>query len=91
MIIGIIVFYLIGCILSYGRVYASFYEIEENYIKWFPPTFPNHVMATIWFTTLLSWFGLVAGIAIYKEDKEKYCFKYSSRDLVIKYKEERAK
>lgn len=78
-----IILYILGCILSYGRVNASFYEIEEE----------NNFMCTeaknsIWkyevkapiIMVLLSWIGAFSGFIIYFLQKEKYFLRFKNWD-----------
>lgn len=81
-ILVILVIYIIGCILSYGRHYARMYEIDEDYINTLPPYKDNSF--TLLFS-LFSWVGFIAGIIIYFGDEEKYFLKYSNKPLWDKY------
>lgn len=68
----IIILYLIGCILSYGRFNASMYDIEEKFIEFIPPT-PNYLIVLI--ISLSSWIAFIGGILLYFENNEHYFFK----------------
>lgn len=74
----IIILYIIGCILSYGRLTASTYIIDEEFIKFIPPT-PAYL--TISILSLFSWLAFIAGIFVYFENNEHYFFKWSYKPL----------
>jgi phosphate starvation-inducible membrane PsiE len=74
----IIILYLIGCILSYGRINASMYAIDEEFIKFIPPT-PAYL--TISILSLFSWLMFIAVIFVYFENNEHYFFKWSYKPL----------
>lgn len=77
----IITIYILGCILSYGRVFASFYEIEEKfYIEGVEPSLKGQQEFFI-AVALLSWLGFFSGVSIYFSKGEKYLLKYSLRKL----------
>lgn len=83
-IIYIILIYLLGCILAYGRLYASFYEIDEEYLPTFKPEgMPTEIVLSI----LLSWITFIAGAIIFETNNEKYMFKWSNKDLWKRYNE----
>lgn len=80
-----IITYLFGCALSFGRMTASFYEIEEKYcLSLKPNTSQMKVFAV---ASFLSWFMFLCGIVIYFLRDEKYFFKWSMNDLVKIYKQ----
>lgn len=83
VLVKIILFYLIGCILAYGRSYASFYIIDEKFIDSLPPksTDDNFNIAI----SLFSWVSFITGIFIYFMDNEKYFLKYTNKDLWERY------
>lgn len=80
----VILIYLLGCILAYGRLLGSFYKIEEEFIPFIEPDFTNHkefikTMPTLIIpVTFLSWFGFILGTIIYlSEGNYKYFLKYT--------------
>ncbi len=77
----LLIIYLIGCALSYPRMIASFYEIDERY--------PTLKPANIWFEiiiSMLSWLAVISGIIKYFNSDEKYFWKWSKSDLHKKYR-----
>lgn len=77
----IVLIYTVGCILSYGRVFASFYAVEEKYCtKGIKPSL-KEVRGLLTLITILSWLGFFTGTYIYFLQKEKYFLKYSLRKL----------
>ena len=74
-----IIFYLIGCLLCFGRIKAQFYEIEEKYIFLLPPENPQIIFVI--FHSSFSWIGLLAGVVSKLMKKEKYWFKWSYKPL----------
>jgi len=65
MIILLIIVYLIGCVLSYGRTNAHSWNVI------FIPAF------FVAFVTLLSWMGFVLGVIVKLHDYEsEYWFKW---------------
>lgn len=79
--ITIALIYIVGCILSYGRVFASFYEIEEEYyIKGIKPSL-KEVQLILTLVAIFSWIGFFTGVYIYFLRKEKYFLKYSLRNI----------
>lgn len=79
--ITIALIYIVGCILSYGRVFASFYEIEEKYyIEGIKPSLKEEQFL---FTSvaILSWLGFFSGVCVYFLRGEKYLLKYSLRNI----------
>lgn len=82
IILLIALIYLIGCVLSFGRSVASFYELDENY----PELCPTQ-LGFEYFVTALSWLGFISGVAIYRLNRERYFFKWSKKPLWKKYHE----
>ena len=78
----IITIYLIGCVLTYGRMLASEYEIDEYYIRTIPAN-PNYKFYI--FYSIFSWIGFISGILIYFVDNQKYFLKFSYKDLIDYY------
>lgn len=90
MTILIILFYLIGCVLSYGRMYGALRSIDYDYIKVFYPEDIN--AGYIYIITITSWLGFMIGILYYlanilEGDKEKYFIKFNKKDLIRMYYE----
>lgn len=84
--ITIALIYIAGCILSYGRVFASFYEIEERfYIKGIEPSLKEQQLLFI-IVAIYSWLGFFMGVYMYFLQKEKYLLKYSLRKLKTRNK-----
>lgn len=81
----IIAIYLIGCVLAYGRLYASFYEIDENYISWISPMGIKNFKGFALFQISMSWVTFLSGVLIYFTDDEKYFLKWSNKDLIERY------
>lgn len=82
--IYIILIYLIGCLLSFGRITAKFFEIEERYLRYEPflEWWLNPVQFKVGMKyTLLSWIGLSYGIYQYHILSEWYLFKFSYNAL----------
>jgi len=80
----ILMVYLAGCILAYGRIYASAYEIDREFIRWMKPTGLSLDTPTV-LLVILSWFTFLAGSISYIADKDKYFLKYNNDDLIEKY------
>ena len=76
--------YLIGCILSYTRVMAATYEINEELIK-YTDLEPDYVFILL--ISMFSWFGFMAGAIAYVTNREKYFLKFSHKPLYEKRKE----
>lgn len=79
-IILIILVYLVGAVLAYGRCYAGFYEIDENY-----PMLPPSIDRFAFIPALLSWLGFLVGLVIYVFNSERYFLKFSKKPLVEKF------
>ena len=73
---------MIGCILSYGRVLACEYEIDERSIRTVPAN-PHYKFYI--FCSILSWIGFILGTILYFVDNEKYFLKFSYKDLMDYY------
>lgn len=84
----IIVLYIIGAVLSFGRVVGSSYGIEEYYIEYLPCSFKSPFFPFSVFVTSVSWIGFLAGIIIYWAESEKYFFKWSFKPLIEKWKKQ---
>lgn len=78
----ILVIWLIGSILSYPRLVASFYEIDENY----PTLKPYPVYWEITVSLIMSWLGVIAGICLYFIFENKYFWKWNKAKLHEQYK-----
>lgn len=86
LIASLILAYIIGCVLSYGRVYASFYELEEKYCTTQFPEITKQTKILFVYISILSWVGFLIGLVFFLFLKnEKYLFKFSINDLVEKY------
>lgn len=70
-----------GVILSWPRVVASFYQIDEDYIHALPP---DHCWFEF-FVSLFSWVSVFTGIVVYYQEKEKYFWKWSKKKLWERY------
>jgi hypothetical protein len=79
MISLIFLIYFIGCLLSYPRIYASFYEIDESYIHNLPPDNFNIIRSLM--MSILSWLSVVAGIMLFFSYPNKYFWKWNNKDL----------
>jgi 4-hydroxybenzoate polyprenyltransferase len=73
--------WIAGSVLSYPRMVASFYEINEDY----PRSKPQNCVPQMVFAAVFSWVLFLGGIIIYFKDNEKYFWKWSKRDLRKKY------
>lgn len=75
---SLLAIYLIGALLSFARVNASFYEIDEKYpddeMRWYTYT-PAMLMAIL--MTLFSWLGFITGVLTYFYGQHKYFFKWA--------------
>ena len=70
--------YLAGCILSFGRGFAGFYEISEKYIKeGVRPLYPYG----LFFISMFSWLSLFILVAQGVFCNDKYLFKWSNKGL----------
>lgn len=67
-----LVFYLIGSILAYGRITASYYESKVTG-TW--DDVPDFKM-----TILLSWISFIIGLALYTSNNEKIFLKFNLED-----------
>ena len=85
----IIIIYLIGVVLSLGRLAGSFYEIEERYTKWVPCSYKTILDTDMAIYSLFSWLCFLAGLIVYFGDKEKYFFKWSYKPLIKNGKNEK--
>ena len=62
----LLVIYLIGCILSFGRVFAVFCNVDKSIIEEYPPgPFTIAEVFSMIVFTLLSWIGFSAGLAVW--------------------------
>lgn len=61
--ITIILIYLLGCVLAYGRIYACLYEIGDIFTD-------EDFRFTIGYS-LLSWITFISGIVIYFSEDER--------------------
>lgn len=68
--ITLFLIYLIGCVLSFLRIYASFKDLNETYKMGFEIA----DIVSVVIITILSWFGFITGIAIYIEGNEDKFF-----------------
>lgn len=70
--------YLIGCLLSFGRIHGSFFQIDEDYgdgeLRWWH--YKPAILCLI-IMVLCSWMGFLAGAIVYWHRKDKYFFKWS--------------
>ena len=82
-----IVIYLIGCILSFGRIFAFACEADKKCIKYVAPSNLSNWYIIILIVTLLSWVGFIVGVLIYIIDDEHYFLKYHRLDLWEEYTE----
>ena len=57
------------------------YEVDEKYIFKIPPGDNYFEM----FISFLSWFAFLCGVIVYFTDNDKYFFKWSKKNLWIKY------
>ena len=79
-----IIIYLIGCILAYGRINGSFYEIEKKYEDVLGMNHANclFIMPVVTFLTIImifcSWIGFLIGLIIYLVNTEKYFLKFKN-------------
>lgn len=84
----LIILYIIGCILAYGRVAASFYCIDRQFIESLEPeplfSRPGVAVLVI-LVTLLSWAGFIMGIMQYCMSNDYYFLKFSNKDLWEEY------
>ena len=87
IIFTIFTIYIIGCILSYGKFYASLKGVDYKYEDSYPIklTDNNYEILAIIFITLLSWIGFLTGILRYFRYNAHYFLKYSDRDLKERY------
>lgn len=75
-----IIFYLIGCILSYGRVLADQIGLEDYiqntiYSDWsYNRKLNLDQKFLVWIVALTSWLGFVSGIIIYCRSRYKSSF-----------------
>ena len=81
----IILVYLLGCILVYGKIIGSEYEIEEDYIDLIPCEYFSGGDKSILILSAYSWTLFFAATIIYFKDKEKYFFKWSFKPLIEKW------
>lgn len=65
-----LIIYLIGCLLSFLRIYASLRELNESYRM----DFELGDVVCIALITFLSWFGFLTGIYFYFTENEKRFF-----------------
>jgi len=87
----IIVIYLIGYLLCYGRAYASMYNIDRHYCKDIRPNLNSDRFPVV--ISLFSWIGLLAGTIIYFLEWEKgdFFLKYNDDDLWEIYNQNKEK
>lgn len=83
----IILLLIITSILSFYRLLASFYEIEEDYIKTIPceyksnfDFFKKNLICSL--PSLIPLIGLTVGIICYYFENEKYFLKFSFKELI---------
>jgi len=85
----IVLTYLLGCVLTYGNVYAIFCNIDKPFVRWFKPNpLGDGDWVIILFLTILSFFGLFISTimwAITKTDEANSYLKFSNKDLWKEY------
>lgn len=80
LFIGIVLFYLIGVVLAYGRLLASFAQIDAD----FPMLTPLQPSPGIKYVSLLSWFAVLTGIIVYFIDESgphRQFFRFTMKDI----------
>ena len=77
--------YLLGCILSYFRAYASMYSVSEEYMPYVNPKFDWTQIFFILIMSIFSIAGFVFGIMEYFFKSQKYFFKSSIKPLIKLY------
>lgn len=85
LIIGIVILYLIGVVLSYGRMKAESYEIEKDRYENYPGIGPMKEDCVFFIFIIFSWYTFFIGVYDYFNSKEKYFFKWSKKELRIKW------
>jgi hypothetical protein len=84
IIIGsLVLFYLIGCVLSFGLTGAHWYEEDERNIPWGLPEMLTNRKTEFIYNTLISWWGVLMDVAFYGF-KRKYWLKFSYKKLIEK-------
>ncbi len=85
--LAIFLFYLLGCLLSYARLYASAKGVDYKYEDSFPEPLieDGEDLFCVIIITLLSWLGVAGGIYKYIKYKEYYFLKLSDKDLRDRY------
>ena len=80
-ILIIFIVYIFGCILSFGRQVAFWYEEDENNVAWGLMKLWTGRKSTIITNSLLSWFGFVVS---FDKGVGKYWFKFGGYNELIK-------
>jgi hypothetical protein len=73
LILSLSLAYLAGCIISYPRLYASFDELDQATIHLKP-----YAAKMAKYFCLLSWIGVIGGIAIYFLNNERTFWKWNN-------------
>lgn len=80
--INFFILWLLGAVLSFPRLVASTYAIDEDYICKIKP---SKLWLEFFISIGFSWLGFVAGIIVYLVMEHKYFWKWSKKDLWIIY------
>lgn len=79
----ILIIYLLGCLVAYPRLVASYYQIAEEAVSDIEPTMYKGMFLFL----PLSWVAVVAGVFIYFIHAEEYFWKWSNSALWKRYNE----
>jgi hypothetical protein len=78
----ILLFYLLGCIVAFGRITADNYECFEEHINTTKPPIKYPIQDWRWILCLGSWiFAMTTLLEDYIIEKPKYLFKWTFRKL----------
>jgi len=80
--IVVIIIYLVGCVLAYGRILGSIYPVyRENMLgaimgEQEKEDFNNLLWLSIFWISLLSYITFISFVFLYFIDREEYFFKW---------------
>lgn len=84
LLLIILAIYLLGVILAYGRIIASFCDALE--ISGGHEVYQQAQIKRILLASLLSWIAFIVGVFMYKAFAEQHFFKWKLKDIQNKSK-----
>lgn len=90
IVISVLIIYLIGVILTFGRLAGGTYGTIEEFIGTVPCEYKNIFKVDRVFNQLAcySWLGFISGVFVYYILNQKYFFKWSFKPLLEQWPNE---